>query len=118
MKTIVVQAGARAAMTAGAPAVYLRLLGDGPSQDQCARWRNRRLTDSPNVPDTPYYKESGYAVHGTYWHDPFGTDQSQGCINVTWTDGAYVSEQTLPTVAVGQVTGSAKSGASTVLIVD
>jgi lipoprotein-anchoring transpeptidase ErfK/SrfK len=72
----------------------------------------------PNVPDTMYYKDGGYAIHGTYWHDLFGTDQSHGCINVTWTDGAYLFDQTLPSVPAGQVTASADSGATTVLIVD
>jgi lipoprotein-anchoring transpeptidase ErfK/SrfK len=50
----------------------------------------------PNVPFVQYYKDGGFAIHGTYWHDQFGTDESQGCINVTWTDAAYLFGQTLP----------------------
>lgn len=55
--------------------------------------------DLPSVPFVQYYLDGGYAIHGTYWHDLYGTDQSQGCINLTWTDAAYLFGQTLPTVA-------------------
>ncbi len=37
--------------------------------------------DTPNVPWTMYFFR-GYAVHGAYWHDDFGTPVSHGCINV------------------------------------
>lgn len=35
--------------------------------------------------DVPYvqYFEEGYALHGAYWHDRFGTPKSHGCINLT-----------------------------------
>jgi hypothetical protein len=55
--------------------------------------------DLPNVPFGQYYKDGGFALHGTYWHDLFGTDQSQGCINLTWADAAYLFGQTKPEVA-------------------
>jgi hypothetical protein len=57
-----------------------------------------RPYDLPNVPFAQYYKEGGLAIHGTYWHDLFGTDQSQGCINLTWADAAYLFGQTKPEV--------------------
>jgi lipoprotein-anchoring transpeptidase ErfK/SrfK len=57
----------------------------------------------PNVPFVQYYLDGGYAIHGTYWHDQFGTVQSQGCINLTWTDGAYLFGLTQPKVADGDV---------------
>lgn len=59
--------------------------------------------DLPNVPFVQYYKDGGYAIHGTYWHDYFGAAQSQGCINVTWTDGAYLFDQTQPSVPSGDL---------------
>ena len=37
--------------------------------------------DVPNVPHVMYYHR-GYAIHGAYWHDKFGTPVSHGCINV------------------------------------
>jgi lipoprotein-anchoring transpeptidase ErfK/SrfK len=54
--------------------------------------------DLPNVPNTQYYRDGGFAIHGTYWHDDFGSDQSHGCVNVTWTDGRYLFSQTQPYV--------------------
>jgi L,D-transpeptidase catalytic domain/Bacterial SH3 domain len=75
--------------------------------------------DLPNVPDTEYYLAGGYAIHGTYWHDQFGTNQSHGCINVTWTDGAFLFGLTQPAVPGGQVQASAQTGEATpVVIVD
>ncbi|MFW6358449.1 MAG: L,D-transpeptidase [Chroococcales cyanobacterium] len=37
--------------------------------------------DVPNVPYAMYYHR-GYAIHGTYWHNNFGTPVSHGCTNV------------------------------------
>lgn len=37
--------------------------------------------DTPNVPWTMYFFR-GYAVHGAYWHNDFGTPVSHGCINM------------------------------------
>ena len=34
--------------------------------------------DLPNVPFAQYFKADGSAIHGAYWHDAFGTNQSQG----------------------------------------
>ena len=35
----------------------------------------------PNVPWTMYFY-GGYAIHGTYWHNNFGTPMSHGCVNM------------------------------------
>jgi lipoprotein-anchoring transpeptidase ErfK/SrfK len=37
--------------------------------------------DVPNVPYAMYY-HGGYAIHGAYWHNNFGTPMSHGCTNV------------------------------------
>lgn len=37
--------------------------------------------DVPDVPYTMYY-QGGYAIHGAYWHNNFGTPMSHGCTNV------------------------------------
>ncbi len=37
--------------------------------------------DVADVPYTMYFYE-GYAIHGAYWHDNFGTPVSHGCVNV------------------------------------
>ncbi|MCT7951113.1 L,D-transpeptidase [Ancylothrix sp. C2] len=37
-----------------------------------------------NVPDVPFtmYYHNGYAIHGAYWHNNFGTPVSHGCTNL------------------------------------
>lgn len=72
--------------------------------------------DLPNVPDTQYYKDGGFAIHGTYWHDAFGTDQSHGCVNVTWTDGRFLFRQTLPAVQDNELTTPTGQPATDVVI--
>ena len=44
------------------------------------------------LPDVPYvmYFYSGYGIHGTYWHDNFGTPMSHGCINLTIEDAEWL----------------------------
>jgi len=43
----------------------------------------------PNVPYTMYFYE-GYGIHGTYWHNNFGTPMSHGCINMYTPDAEWV----------------------------
>ncbi len=43
----------------------------------------------PDVPYVLYYYES-YGIHGTYWHDNFGTPMSHGCVNMRTEDAAWV----------------------------
>ena len=48
--------------------------------------------DLPNVPYTMYFynnqilKAWGYSLHGTYWHNNFGTPMSHGCVNLRTED--------------------------------
>jgi hypothetical protein len=51
--------------------------------------------------DVPYvqYFEEGYALHGAYWHDRFGTPKSHGCINLAPEDARrlfFFTEPALP----------------------
>lgn len=65
---------------------------------------NGYLTDDleayelPGVPWNMFFHESGYALHGAYWHDNFGIRMSHGCVNIPpaeslwlfrWTDPVY-----------------------------
>lgn len=45
--------------------------------------------DVPNVPHTMYYS-GGYAIHGAYWHNRFGTPVSHGCVNVAPNHAAWL----------------------------
>jgi lipoprotein-anchoring transpeptidase ErfK/SrfK len=53
--------------------------------------------------DVPYvqYFEEGYALHGAYWHDRFGTPKSHGCINLTPEDARRLFFFTQPVLPEG-----------------
>ena len=44
------------------------------------------------LPDVPYimYFYQSYGLHGTYWHNNFGTPMSHGCVNLRTDDAAWV----------------------------
>lgn len=42
-----------------------------------------------NVPYTMFFYK-GYAIHGTYWHNNFGTPMSHGCVNLTIADAEWL----------------------------
>lgn len=49
------------------------------------KYRSARMQgDDYDIPDVPYtmYFHQGYAIHGAYWHNNFGTPISHGCVNV------------------------------------
>jgi lipoprotein-anchoring transpeptidase ErfK/SrfK len=43
----------------------------------------------PDVPFTMFFYQ-GYAIHGTYWHNNFGTPMSHGCVNLTIPDAEWI----------------------------
>ncbi|MGD8633570.1 MAG: L,D-transpeptidase, partial [Anaerolineales bacterium] len=43
----------------------------------------------PGVPNTMYFYR-GYALHGTYWHNNFGTPMSHGCVNLYTPDSEWL----------------------------
>lgn len=42
----------------------------------------------PNVPHVMYFY-LGYAIHGAYWHNNFGTPMSHGCVNLSLPDAEW-----------------------------
>ncbi|MFN8590948.1 MAG: L,D-transpeptidase [Thermomicrobiales bacterium] len=49
--------------------------------------------ESYNVPDVPnvmYFTNAGHALHGTYWHNNFGTPMSHGCVNLPMDVAAWL----------------------------
>ncbi|MGA2490952.1 MAG: L,D-transpeptidase [Anaerolineales bacterium] len=56
------------------------------------------IFDLPGVPWDSYVTDSGVALHGTYWHNDFGTPHSHGCINMAISDAKWIFRWTLPTV--------------------
>jgi lipoprotein-anchoring transpeptidase ErfK/SrfK len=45
----------------------------------------------PAVPYVMYFYE-GYGLHGTYWHNNFGTPMSHGCVNLRTEDAGWLFE--------------------------
>lgn len=43
----------------------------------------------PGVPYTMYFYQ-GYSLHGTYWHNNFGTPMSHGCVNLSIPDSEWL----------------------------
>jgi LysM repeat protein len=43
----------------------------------------------PNVPHVQYFYRD-FAIHGTYWHNNFGTPMSHGCVNMTPADAQWI----------------------------
>ena len=63
--------------------------------------------DLKNIPWTMFYNYD-YAIHGTYWHDKFGTPQSAGCTNMTQGDAKYIFDNTLPAIPEGKKSAVAR----------
>jgi lipoprotein-anchoring transpeptidase ErfK/SrfK len=44
------------------------------------------------LPSVPYimYFYKGYGLHGTYWHNNFGTPMSHGCVNLRTSDAEWL----------------------------
>ena len=54
--------------------------------------------DLPGVPWVSYFSGNGAALHGTYWHNDYGTPKSAGCINLRPQDAKWLFRWTLPEV--------------------
>ena len=55
----------------------------------------------PNVPYIQYY-QSGWGLHGTYWHNNFGHVMSHGCTNLPTPVAERLFYWTSPTLPLGQ----------------
>jgi len=59
-------------------------------------WIKLRFSDMSGpgyfLPDVPYvmYFHGDYGLHGTYWHNNFGTPMSHGCVNLSIPDAAWI----------------------------
>jgi lipoprotein-anchoring transpeptidase ErfK/SrfK len=50
----------------------------------------------PGVPWTSFFTSSGHAIHGTYWHQNYGTPMSRGCVNVPTEIAKWIFRWTTP----------------------
>jgi hypothetical protein len=53
--------------------------------------------DLPGVPWNTFFTLDGIAIHGTYWHNDFGTVRSHGCVNVPIAVAKFIYRWTFPT---------------------
>lgn len=54
--------------------------------------------DLPGVPWSTYLNQHGISIHGTYWHNDYGTRRSHGCINLPPAQARWVYRWTNPVV--------------------
>jgi lipoprotein-anchoring transpeptidase ErfK/SrfK len=75
------------------------------------------IFDLPGVPWCTYITENGVALHGTYWHNDFGTPKSHGCVNTLPEDAKWIFRWGQPTVPYdpGMVDISQTSTSSTMV---
>jgi hypothetical protein len=55
----------------------------------------------PGVPWTMLFHKDGYALHGAYWHNNFGTRMSHGCVNMRYADAQWLFRWTSPEFGSG-----------------
>src|SRR3972149_5463620 len=48
------------------------------------------------VPWTSFFTSTGYAFHGTYWHNNFGVPMSRGCVNMRPAEARWLFRWALP----------------------
>ncbi len=69
----------------------------------------------PNVPYVMFFENSdipgfrGYGLHGTYWHNSFGTPRSHGCVNLPTPVAKELFYWTGPALPEGKGTARASS---------
>jgi hypothetical protein len=49
-----------------------------------------RAYELVGVPWVTFFHPAGIALHGTFWHDNFGTPMSQGCVNLRNEDAKWI----------------------------
>jgi hypothetical protein len=66
--------------------------GDGPAGDL-----------PYSIQDVPYvqYYDGSYALHGAFWHNNFGREQSHGCVNLAPADAKFLFNWTEPSIPRG-----------------
>ena len=77
----------------------------------------------PNVPFVMFFSNSqvpmssGYSLHGTYWHNNFGTPMSHGCINMKTEEAELIYNWAGPNLGdKGSVRASADNPGTTITV--
>lgn len=64
--------------------------------------QDRMRGEDYDIPDVPHvlYFDRGYALHGAYWHNNFGTPISHGCVNLPIDNAQWLFDWTAIGTAV------------------
>lgn len=71
--------------------------------------------DLPGVPWVCYIFWNGVSIHGTYWHNNYGTPQSHGCINLTPNAAKWIYRWTDPHVPLEEDFVSSDNGTQVII---
>jgi hypothetical protein len=78
------------------------------SDDEASRWQRN------DVPFALRFRDR-YALHGAYWHDRFGNQESVGCVNLTPDDARWVYAWAAPAIPDGWLEVRDRDDAGTVV---
>jgi len=85
-----------------------------PTGDQAVSWKIFSIHMAANtgsdsgydtmaVPWPVFFNtNAGAAIHGTFWHNDFGTRRSHGCVNVSPEDAKWIFRWTAPAISLDQ----------------
>lgn len=85
-----------------------------PTGDQAISWKIFSLHMAANTSSDSGYDtmavpwpvffntNAGAAIHGTFWHNDFGTRRSHGCVNVAPEDAKWIFRWTTPAISLDQ----------------
>lgn len=86
-----------------------------PSRHMASRSEGNEF-DLPGVPWVCFISWTGVSIHGTYWHNNYGTPQSHGCINLSPEAAKWIYRWTEPFVPVDEDYVGADHGTKVVVI--
>lgn len=78
--------------------------------------RGKNYYNLPNVPFTMFFHNDavpgwkGYGLHGTYWHNSFGTPRSHGCVNLPTPIAEQIYNWSEPVIPAGAGSVQASAG--------
>jgi hypothetical protein len=73
-----------------------------PSRHMASEEVGKNQFDLPGVPWVCYISWTGVSIHGTYWHNNYGTPQSHGCINLPPQAAKWIYRWSEPYVPVNK----------------
>jgi lipoprotein-anchoring transpeptidase ErfK/SrfK len=85
----------------GTPEGWFTTFHTRPTAHMVGGESDAAMYDLSGVPWDTYITENGVALHGTFWHNDFGTPRSHGCINLTPQDAQRIYRWTQPPVPAG-----------------